>query len=1387
MDESNANNNKDPFIEEEEMHQILNLRQDTSINTSNKDDGDVNNLNNIYSDMNRNINGENVERDDLVISKKTKTLHMLNKLLDLNLKFESDDLEFAYFKSYLAVTRLNFLKYIFFLIIFSICWLTYFSFSINNNLSQNVGKVENYVFLDYKKTNENDFSKSVTILNDSKYLNTNVLNKTVYLINKIKYAKNTVIKTDTFLIAYLSTVTAIFLIIFSFVLMIEINETRYRKLEKEIQKNELNKKVDTKKAERDLKLAMEEIVKKDEDNINFRKKLKSKYRNVSKLRKIYSKIAYTLSIIVVILMYMLCILPFLFSNLISLTFITHFIWFCIATLLMYLIYPFQMLISLITGILLSIIFEILSINKQMNLTKDSNLKNDSSLSMFNSVYLNSQILILVFIKLLLHSSLHLIASYLKLSIQGIKRETFLKVAHIHKAHLTAQQDKDITEKMIKSIMPPLFTHVFGKPEEFKKSVNCVHQMRPLFIYPVNEISILFADIVGFTRMSSTKTAEQLVFLLNDLYGRFDKLCEQAGCEKISTLGDCYYCVSGCLNSRLDHAKCCVEMGLLMVKEIELFNKEHGVDVNMRVGVHTGNALCGFIGGKRFRFDVWSGDVTLANKMESSGRAGWVHISEDTYKHLGGKYNTEVGEKYSGKSTYFVIRETKRETVADALKQFASYDADSSSSKNNENLNNDDENIIKNVDKSISSDSKNKRNELLISQNGGIELTEIELVNKRTVTFNEKDDQNLLLAAVKDVQFFKPDIHPLTMRFDRDQENRYQSYLVGSKDREKSQLSTSVTSFWTNSKNSLFLSVLISFITNLCVATSYFLSFVVSSMSSIEYKMTLSYRGNFVLILILYCIIILTQSIFLIYCLLKCNKIAGKKSKINKAKADNDLSETMLKSNENGIEQNNMHGYSVGFKSINNRKKDRKKFIKFVMIHFISIILMSIVPLYILTSSLPIISSILKSSWSSFFSIDKFLDSIISEKNFQINNSMINNINFNDGPKRINIFSIYSFMTYTIALIHFGSFIQLSSLFKTLVCFLFAFLYSLLGLIGIFDGKVFQDSYQKNYENNSNSDLNFDYNMINHSNFEINGYTLTRILNKPFNFYSYLFINCHIKQNIHIIVDLVLLLLFIWILNRQIELIQRLSFKYDQDAHLRVVNAREQKELASWLIDVVLPSHVVNHVKEKKQYSRNYDCVGVLFVSLCNFWEFFEESYEGGRELLRVLNEITVDFDRLFDDPKYKNVEKIKSIGSTIMIASGLNPDDNNNDKNSSKHLNDLIDFALELNEKLEAFNNEAMSVCHFKFQMRMGFNCGPVTAGVIGTERLLYDIWGDTVNVASRMDSTGQPGFMQTPKEVVMMLKNDYKFFERGTVQIKGKDQMITFFLNPKENKKTNQ
>jgi adenylate cyclase 9 len=90
---------------------------------------------------------------------------------------------------------------------------------------------------------------------------------------------------------------------------------------------------------------------------------------------------------------------------------------------------------------------------------------------------------------------------------------------------------------------------------------------------MENVSILFADIVGFTRMSSNKTAEELVDILKDLFERFDDLCSTHGCEKISTLGDCYYCVAGCPEPKADHAVACVEMGLGMIDAIKQFDAE----------------------------------------------------------------------------------------------------------------------------------------------------------------------------------------------------------------------------------------------------------------------------------------------------------------------------------------------------------------------------------------------------------------------------------------------------------------------------------------------------------------------------------------------------------------------------------------------------------------------------------------------------------------------------------------------------------------------------------------------------------------------------------------------------------------------------------------------
>lgn len=144
---------------------------------------------------------------------------------------------------------------------------------------------------------------------------------------------------------------------------------------------------------------------------------------------------------------------------------------------------------------------------------------------------------------------------------------------------------------------------------------------------MDNVSILFVDIVGFIKMSFNKIVVYLVGLLNDLFGRFDILCINSGCEKISILGDCYYCVSGCFQLKEDYVICCINMGFGMIIVIKEFDKENNEFVNMRVGVYIGIVFCGIVGRQRFKFDVWFNDVILVNTMEFSGFFGKVYIFE----------------------------------------------------------------------------------------------------------------------------------------------------------------------------------------------------------------------------------------------------------------------------------------------------------------------------------------------------------------------------------------------------------------------------------------------------------------------------------------------------------------------------------------------------------------------------------------------------------------------------------------------------------------------------------------------------------------------------------------------------------------------------------------
>ena len=152
-----------------------------------------------------------------------------------------------------------------------------------------------------------------------------------------------------------------------------------------------------------------------------------------------------------------------------------------------------------------------------------------------------------------------------------------------------------------------------------------------------DVTVLFADLVGFTRMSEQLPPAELVAMLNKIFSMFDQLAEKHGLEKIKTIGDEYMAASGLPMPRPDHAEAMAEMALDMLAVIERFNAKRNRGVRIRIGMNCGPVTAGIIGTKKFAYDLWGDTVNIASRMESHGIANAIQVTESTYKRLRHKY------------------------------------------------------------------------------------------------------------------------------------------------------------------------------------------------------------------------------------------------------------------------------------------------------------------------------------------------------------------------------------------------------------------------------------------------------------------------------------------------------------------------------------------------------------------------------------------------------------------------------------------------------------------------------------------------------------------------------------------------------------------------------
>jgi class 3 adenylate cyclase len=234
-------------------------------------------------------------------------------------------------------------------------------------------------------------------------------------------------------------------------------------------------------------------------------------------------------------------------------------------------------------------------------------------------------------------------AFFVLNVFGVSTTTFVLLQHFLRA-LTRERER--SERLLLNILPgPVAERLKAEEETIADHAD--------------EVTVLFADLVGFTATADQTDARGVVELLNEIFSAFDDLVDRAGLEKIKTLGDGYMVAAGIPTARVDHAEAAADLALEMERCLGLLPRAGIARVGLRIGLDSGPVVAGVIGRRKFSYDLWGDTVNTASRMQSHAEPGEILVTEDTYRRLVGSFELEARDlldvKGKGEMRTYVLK------------------------------------------------------------------------------------------------------------------------------------------------------------------------------------------------------------------------------------------------------------------------------------------------------------------------------------------------------------------------------------------------------------------------------------------------------------------------------------------------------------------------------------------------------------------------------------------------------------------------------------------------------------------------------------------------------------------------------------------------------------